>query len=545
MTANTISKTAIGFTLVEMLVVVGILALLMGISFAIPLHEEREGQVRAAAEELASVLRETRTRAMRTNRTYAVVFNIENAPGSSGKTLNNRSGGHWYRVLGPSDARLANPLYKYNPIENIWCMPPLYENVSPVTGVKTTTPVIMRYYLGMVNRSWIDEPHRLAKGKVRFLALTDQDNGDNNLPGIGGYYSATYPRPWFGWWDATTQELRTWGGYDPTLKKSSKKVYRWDYMQHLQCGLRVNGRLVSHSGFFYEGYEGEITGCVNPDDRMALDDKDGSGVLDAADYTTAPKFYVMQKKGEPRPLINGAWVDFAIIFRPNGSVDTSWFRMRQGYTGYWPWPPAPSYFNGGTDPQALSYPMTASVSTNDCARFLSTGVPDRCSGLSGQTNYADETAPFPGRSRMQREATDYVNHTGYYWISLAPDTQNDNAKYPSAQAALRDMLPLYRVGVTPLGLVTVIRVRTTNPINPKPGEPKHRVFDTAIVGADWENRNKIWGKSGTVFNPSAACTGPNYMNHTLHEMDGSPRGEPAYDMVLPEMLSERKWWLEP
>ena len=30
--------------------------------------------------------------------------------------------------------------------------------------------------------------------------------------------------------------------------------------------------------------------------------------------------------------------------------------------------------------------------------------------------------------------------------------------------------------------------------------------------------------------------------HALHNPDYSPRGEPVVDVVLPEMLRERKWW---
>ena len=37
-------------------------------------------------------------------------------------------------------------------------------------------------------------------------------------------------------------------------------------------------------------------------------------------------------------------------------------------------------------------------------------------------------------------------------------------------------------------------------------------------------------------------TAPNYMNHALHNLDYSPRGEPVTDVVLPEMLRDRKWW---
>ena len=530
--------------MVELLVVVGIMAALMGLVFAIPMHEEREGQVRGAAEELAAVMRETRTRAMRTNRSYGISFNIENAPGSSGRILNNRSGGHWYRVIGPSDALFWGPHQgsDYGGLLNLlWGKPPMYVNLNWLNGKgadwwNNAYPLI-RQYVDLVNRSWVEEAHRLARGRVRFLALTDQDNGDNVFPALGGYYSRTYPRPWFGYWDAATDplkpELRTWGGYDPSLKLAGQTLYRTDLILPWNCRVQVNGRFISHSGFFYEGYEGEITGCVNPADRLAFDDIDGDGYGDS----DASKTYKLMVKDAPRPLIDGNWLDFTIYFHPDGSVATDWFRLREacqflpspGFDRMFPG--FPGAYSGGSDPAVTTYPRLGDTSHG--GRMLANGVPDRCAGQSRHQNSFDYTGPRWGSSRVQREATDFVDRTGFFWITLAPDTRNDDGRYASPELALRDMLPLYRVGVSPRGRVKVIRVRTTNYQN--------RSFDPAITGADWEDKTKIWGFSATSFDYRKP-TAPNYMNHALHDQNYAPRGEPVVDVVLPEMLRDRKWW---
>jgi prepilin-type N-terminal cleavage/methylation domain-containing protein len=537
-----------GFTLIELLVVVAIIIALASFSFAIPWGDEREGQVRGAADELAAVLKETRSRAMRSNRTYAVVFNIENEPGSTGRTLNNRSGGHWYRVLGPTDALYGSA---GDPeVQVLWGKPPLFDigysaknglgcNITAGWMISNYIAPPLKSYLELVERSWIDEPHVLAKGKVRFLALTDQDNGDNDMPSIGGYYTATYPRPWFGWWEASTRRLHAWGGYDPSLKKITQQVEQWSLMSNRAISVTGPGytnRRMSHSAFYYEGFEGEITGCVNPQDRRVLDDANDDGVTSLTELTMTPKpLYTVLRQGQPRPLINGKWVDFAILFNPNGSVTTDWFRLRDGYCGAlgsylynWRWPtgtPIP-------DPVTITWPR---LTDQDL------GLADMCSGERRRPNFADYTATYPSDSRFQREATDYVDRTGFHWITLAKDAPatEDAGEYPNAIAATRSMFPMYRVGISPEGTVRVVRVSMSR------RETDIKPFDMAITGTDWETPAKIWGKPGaTTWNPTVQPTAINYMNHALRNIDGSPRGTPVTDFVLPEMLSERKWWLE-
>src|SRR5690606_22258568 len=89
------------FSLIEILVAVAILAVLAGMTFLTTGHQQRGAVVRQEAEILAATLRRARGLALAHRATYAVVFNLQNAPGSSGAVLNNRSGGHWYRLLGP------------------------------------------------------------------------------------------------------------------------------------------------------------------------------------------------------------------------------------------------------------------------------------------------------------------------------------------------------------------------------------------------------------------------------------------------------------
>lgn len=530
-----------GFTLVEMLVVVALILILIGIVAGVP-RDDRDQHVRGAAEELAAVLRETRARAMRKGAPYGVVFNIQNEPGSSGKILNNRSGGHWYRVIGPKDLAtrgMWNRLSNFLDLPYLDCSFSWLDGMAQNVGFGNAIPI--RHYLNVVNRAWIDEPHYLPKRKVRFLALTDQDNGDNAFPARGGFYSDTYPRPWFGWWDAVTKELKTWGGYDPTLTGTlNGTAYNGQvtlkYPDPRVGAVTVNGRRCSFSGFYYEGWDGLITGCVNPDDRKVLDDNEfarrslgqTAGVFDSYDVATKT-WYTMGAKDEPRPLINAAWMDYLLVFKSDGTVSDDWFRMRQISAKSDKFPTRADQYASYTPPYAVTYPSWKNAAMDPVSDF---SVGDRCNQTMNVRNWEDDTTPYLNDSIYQREATSYVNRTGFYWITLAPDAVNDQATFNSARDALRSLAPMYRVGVSREGQVRVIRVSSS-------GTPK---FDTWLSGSDWQDKSKIWGRATTTWDPKVPKTTPNYVNHELREADGSPRGSPIVDIVTEEMLRDRKWW---
>ena len=554
------------FTLIELLVVLAIIVVLMALVFAAPRSDAREEEVRGAAEDLAAVMRETRARAIRANVNYGLVFHIQNAPGSSGWVLNNRSGGHWYRVLGPFAAQNERTTGVNN-------LPYIIKDRSMLNGLSLglysgagVFPLSLlpsgvqpfQHYQAAVASSWVDEPHVLPRGKVRFLALSDQDNGDNAAPDRGGFYSATYPRPWFGWWDAMDGKIHPWGGYEPEVKGASQQHYNWS-TRSLGARTTVDGRIASPSGFYYEGWDGPISGCRNPVDRKVLKD-----VGDGGDYAVAAiatnintitynfngcydiydiaqnQSVTIYAANTPRPLINAEWMDYVIRFQGDGSVDDDWFRARQHYSG----------FSRRTDSKDPFDPKNSThwgvhADNANCPSFwpgsplsyINTGILDRCNGAGGMRNFDDYSTAYPQASNAQREATSWVGRTGYYWITLAPDAQDDSSTFPSAQAALRSITPAYRVGVSPDGHVKVIRVRNTKPAG--------RTYDTWLTGALWQDKNRIWGKAGATWTWSAAITTKNYVNHELRGPTGAPYGEPISDTVTQEMLRDRMWWWAP
>lgn len=496
-----------GFSLLELLVVIAIVVIVTATALSASREEAKEVEVRVAAQELASVFRETRAKAMRTRSCYAVVFNITNAPGSSGRVLNNRSGGHWYRVLGPGQRQGAG----------VAANVPMFNRGSPsllnvdgsapqswgMPGKLADNPI--RPHLEAVEEAWIEEPRVLPKGKVRFLALRDQDNGD--VRSAGDTYAPTYPRPWFGTWDPATKRIHPWGGYDPDLPLTTQ-TGPWKGRHKPRT---VGGRTISHTGFFYEGLDGPIVGCVQPSDRLVLDDTnaDGRFVIDPAQpggSDDPTKRYLLWRAGEERPLINAAWQDFMIVFRPDGTVRTQWFRLRHQY----------AYRYDETDRLCFD---PAGYGTNGDALAPAGQFHLRDLGPYDLCNRIGRGEGYPDGIETHGEATSWVKRSGYHYITLAPDQHQDRDTYPDLDAYLDELSPCYRVGISPDGDVRVLRVRRT----PLPGQ----ALDTTLTGSDWN---------------TTAATDLYYRNGLLTDATGKPQGSPVIDTVSAEMLQLRTWW---
>lgn len=371
-----------GFTLVEMLVVVGIIVIVMGMIVAMPRSDRREAAVRSAAEELAATLRSARAMAVDRRVLIGVAFNIENGPGTSGRVLNNHGGGHWYRITGESLLRDSETRLATYPIPDF------------VTSDQQQGNGNVAQFLWQVRTSWVGEPHVLPKARVRFLALGDQDNGSGGWSG-SGRFPATYPRPWFGWWDPTSKRLYPWGGYDPSIT---------DY----------GGRPCS--GFYYQGDDGAITGCTNPADRWTTHLGWVSG-----EQIPAWKF---MSAGAGRPLVDADWLDYVLVFYPDGRVGE----------------------------QVPMYPRNLSWSKKG-------GTGDQYSaGGTGSGDLGVYTAMPGGGSSSVGGITSYLSHTGCWSITLAPDMEADTDTFATAEDAFASIWPMCRVMVGPFGDVRVVRV---------------------------------------------------------------------------------------
>jgi len=499
-----------GFSLVELLVAMSIVVIAIGITFGSTRLDTREQAVRAAAEELAAVCRKARARAMAEHQAVGLSFNIQNAPGSSGRVLNNRSGGHWYRLLGAGSTVGSE--------HRIFGTPPLLVRwYSTRDGAKIQelgkydNPI--RYFLESVERSWIGPPTMLPAHRVRFLALADQDNGDFVQP--GDTYAPTYPRPWFGWWDQSSKRLYPWGGYDPAIPLTDQTGTTDSVLYQPRT---LGGRTISPSGFYYEGYDGAIPDSRHPSDRLVVDDTNNDGKIqyDTAnpgtnDDTSAARRYALWRAGEPRPLVEARFTDCLVLFLPDGTVTAAWMGLRHQYccninNGN---------YNGG---KLFSDPSTTTVATTAPAgKFLLRDLApaDRCNRASDSL-YTSTSAEYA------TEATWLARRSGAYWITLAPDVADDNDAFADAASALRSITPCYRVGIGLLGDVQVVRVRTS----PPPEDPAW-VLDTVLHAGTWG---------------SAAVTSVHYQRNQRTLADGTPTGRPVHDTVTPEMLRDRVWW---
>ena len=516
------------FTLIELLIVVAIIAFAMGMVFMTTSHFQQSNAVESSAYQLASVLREVRGRAIDRRCTYGVVFNLQNAPGSSGKILNNRSGGDWYRVIGSRVTRNQAGEYwdiDYPPMSNRqWDTEfGLYSNNGGsllVTG-QSDNPV--RWYLETVEKSWVSDRYLLPAGQVRFLAITDQDNGNHVISGNPGYnpggekcdtFSPTYPRPWFGWWDQASHRLYPWGGYDPTIQDGGRTAttltYSWVHTQPQPRS--PNGRVPSFTGFYYEGDDGAVSGCVNPSDRWVIDDTNHDGAVSVqsgvADDLT--KRYQLWAKNALRPLINAAWQDYMILFRPDGTVVVSWMNLRHQYGDHLAQNTNYNLVREDGGPYGSWNAQAAGVTGPFSVPDLAMG--DMC-------NKVNTDFELNGGLINWQEASSYDQRTGYWWVTLAPDAANDNDVFPNAEAAMQSVTPMYRVGVNKFGEVKVVKVRTSI--------PSGTVLDTTIVGAGWNN---------------LATTTAHYQLNQLTNADGTALGMPAEDFATASMMQNRQWW---
>jgi len=462
-----------GFTLVELLMVVLIIGVVSGMVVFMPRGDQRRASVEAAANELAETMRLAHNLALDHRSIYALAFNITNAPGTSGLTLNNWSGGHWYQILGPDDTPLPLSATGWTMNNNGEPMCP-YPCFCPGVGESLSS------FLAGVKSSWVGDRHILPARKVRFLALNDQDNGGCTATNSG--FTSTYPRFWFGWWNNATNRLMPWGGYDATLSDTH--------------GL-------SNSGFYYQGPDAPIIGCINPITYLTTDATPGSPVMPGG--TTQ-----LLTQGKSRPLVNGDWMDFAILFLPDGTVRPYHFCF----------PRLESYEQRQNDPGPATYNDAVS---GDLQKFggwynhVQTPPGDGGSWFMSN-NYADDTVPFVADS-----ATSFFDRTGYFFITLAPDVDQDTDHFGNVDQAYASIMPAYRVGVSAIGNVEIFPVHTTL----APGTQLDTTFSSVT---DWT---------------TSTTTSSYYQQNELTNADGTPRGTPITDRLTTTMMQTPQIWSNP
>lgn len=421
-----------GFSLVELIVVIAIMATLAAMVSASGLfnHDKMALRIDEAARGVEGQMLKARNLTIATGKPHAVVFHIENY--GSGKLLRNFEaapvasfpGRHWCAVIGPYKERLRNLTYQDLPR-----MEGGNGNASSLLADFGTAQRLAT----TVEKCQVGDRYYLPRG-TRFLALGDaednlHDPSNSSIPtttgasiigdwskgtasrtGIAGL-SDTYPRPWFGFLSGSGSSwtLNAWGGYDTAIYGSGL-----DY----ECSNRY----------------GTGTALV----RVPISNSTNSGLctcgVDTGRTAATPAINRLREAMRPccdasqtdssRPVINGYWMDYMVVFLPNGHANAIPFYNRA------------SLFSYQSAPRSASAPYDPELLRQDASTTA-----DSVGGWN--------TAPFNARWNGRDDAI--VVHEssvlGGPAITIANDAATDVPTFTSAKDALQSILPMRRVVV--------------------------------------------------------------------------------------------------
>lgn len=508
-----------GFSLVELLAVIGIIAVVVGMVVTTSASSGRGESVELVAEGVASMLRRARAMAIADQASVTVSFNLENAPGSSGRIINNRTGGHWCRIMRAQRAMVGNNSGVGTDA------PPILVGAAgqPQTGIANGAAAYWQFIrcpgaisgnnyllptfphvIEEIKAVWVGDRFVLPAGKVRFLALGDSDEGPRLRcgPSKGYGYGTTYPRPYFGWYDPVAKRLYPWGGYDPDLPPVASYAAGWP-------------TVTNYTGLFYQGpAEPAITDSRHPAARAVPVDWNGDGDTADTDPSRGPEgSYEVYAAGAPRPLVNGEWGDFTIVFEADGTANFPPMKCNRRF-----------------------YRTDAGETFNFNGTNLvlgGGGVSDQAKAWSWFDSGGGGAASVPNG-----ESIHYQRHTSRAFITLAPDIRSDDDRFDSARQALQSMLPMVRVWVNSSGMVGVTKVRV----------------DDGWLAARQAAGKTLWPSSPSIYEMSSAADRQwieqNFRYGWLHEVNTAdssygalrPIGRPYIDVVSAEMMVRRIWW---
>jgi prepilin-type N-terminal cleavage/methylation domain-containing protein len=423
-----------GFTLIELLIVMAIIALLSGMILAIgALNRDKQGlRVAEAARGVERKLLEARNLAINTGRAHAVVFHIENV--GQGRVLRNWdtsdartfTGRHWCAVIGPTQTiRSSTILFSDLP------------RMVPSTGMPGWYGSAQRL-AKTVESCQIGDKYYLPRG-TRFLALGDAEDNLHNTSTAPAYAVPTstsrylindwsvgtnqrtmsvsdasydtYPRPWFGYLSGsgTAWTLNAWGGYEHAIFGSGldyECTNRYRSGDALAAYAIVDSKNGAQQCHCYE----ETSNAANTPATNSF----GEPLRPCCDSSQV---------NQPRPLVNGYWMDFAIVFLPNGQARCL------------------TFYNRGP-----LYSQLTTAGTPDVADTTTNYAPNDGNAVGAAATSA-RIRRFYGR-----DDAIIVNESsvlGGTSITIGKDAQlaDETAVFTSAGAALRSLLPLRRVVV--------------------------------------------------------------------------------------------------
>ncbi|NRA40274.1 MAG: type II secretion system protein [Planctomycetes bacterium] len=341
--SNNNKRTRAAFTLIELLIVLSIMVTLSGMIISAFGEESIESRLMASARELQSTMIKARTLAKRTDKAYAISFNVLNS--GNGAVLKNYSshtddargtrGGHWYILVGPDNTGTTRSMY----------YPPKTWASNRTSDINSSLNGTARVFEQSVKTSQIGPVHYLQEG-IRFLALSDSTYGHYGcspaytsglFPGATNYadISDTYPRAWYGYFDRDTQKYYPWGAYNPEIDASTDlRINNYKNANNVLSGV---------TGFNYASCDGPIAYNATLDCNIHPDtvhgrlygnsigarschpghkgDVDGVSSAFNVDNAGAPRFDPEKTyTGKARPLLDAYTFDFVMFFLPDGQV---------------------------------------------------------------------------------------------------------------------------------------------------------------------------------------------------------------------------------
>jgi prepilin-type N-terminal cleavage/methylation domain-containing protein len=523
-----------GFTLVELLVVLAIIAAVGGMVVSVNSKTNNAAQIEMAGEQVCAMLRKARALAIADQAPYSVVFNIQNKPGTTGIVINNWGGDHYCQIL-----RYAPGAYLNNSSNGT--MAPPFPMVGATTVALANDPHLpwpwndsvgagkagnfdqwptFAHVVEEIKGCRVGDPLFLPARQVRFLALGDADEGPRlrHRTATSGYgYGTHYPRPWFGWYDDVNKKLHPWGGYDPSLPAVAGLAAGWPAFS-------------DYSGLCYQAAsEGAITDSRHPGTTNRTYQVDWNGDTDYVDTDPirgSEASWTLWRAGEPRPLVNAAWADFAIVFEPDGRATFPAMKCSR------------KFYRSDNGFNATISGFAAAVQNlhGGCGAM---DLAKRWSSFTANTTMATDTTWTAPTS----ESVHYDRHTGRAHITLAPDTRQDSNSYATAAEALRSMWPMVRVYVTNSGHCGITKV----------------TWDEGILDRLASEGRQPWPTSASSFAMGTAADRTlieqQYRFGWLHTAyssanmdtmrDLTPIGMPISDTVSTSMMIRRQWWVTP
>ncbi|MEK7413887.1 MAG: type II secretion system protein, partial [Planctomycetota bacterium] len=438
------SRITRAFTLIELLVVIGIISILAGITMSSGMLSkgQAEIQVEQAANGVERMLLKARNLAITSGKPHCVVFHLENK--GSGAILRNWDesdpkvfpGRHWCAIIGPEKG---------------------YDLLPRMSGAPESTKMGSRgsaqRFAATVQRAQIGEPFYLPRG-TRFLALGDVEDNlhtpavaqipvDRAQYGIAATawsqdtptrtgiaaLSTTYPRPWFGYLtgSGSAYTMRAFAGYDTTIYGSGldyECTYRGANHDAFQTG--NPGR----PGVFRWNDAQTAIPVTNSTNAALCDcwytpsNAAQTPARNSAQEEMRPCCDATQI-GTPRPVLNGYWMDFAIVFLGDGQARALTFYNRAALYSAWAWMDA----TGLAAPKKIAQPQYGAVTSN----YVFHGRDD------GIIYFAGDAIGGPS-------------------VTVAKDAPDDLTSFTSPSIALKSLLPMRRIVVSePTGAVRSIR----------------------------------------------------------------------------------------